>query len=120
VLTGVVALPGRDYPTSQKRAQFREEFAQRMLALPGVEAVATTTSLPTAVRQRAGIMLEGAAPSAEQPFVLAAVVSDDYFRTLHIPSDRGGPSTRETMSTRRRPWSSVRARHAATGLPEMR
>jgi predicted permease len=89
VLTGVVQLPARDYSDAASRFQFREQFEQRLRALPGVQSVATATSVPTMVRQRMGVTLEGAPPSEAQPFVLAAVVSDDYFRTLHIPRRQG-------------------------------
>jgi predicted permease len=84
VLTATVQLPSRNYSTPEERAFFRDQFTERLGALPGVDAVATATSIPTAVRQRMGITIEGAPPSDAQPFLLAAVVSDDYFRTLRI------------------------------------
>ena len=54
LLTGVVQLPIRDYPTPESRILFRDQFEERLRAFPGVERVATATSLPTAVRQRSG------------------------------------------------------------------
>lgn len=89
VLTAMVQLPARTYATPQESALFREEFTNRLRALPGVDAVATATSIPTAVRQRMGITPEGVPSSDAQPFLLAAVVSDDYFRTLRIPLREG-------------------------------
>ena len=89
VLTGAVQLPARDYAAPESRFRFREQFEERLRALPGVEAVATATSVPTMVRQRMGGTVEGASPGEPQPFVLATVVSDDYFRTLGIPLRRG-------------------------------
>lgn len=89
VLTGTISLPARDYASAESRLRFRREFDERLRALPGVESVATATSVPTAIRQRAGVTPEGTAPSVAQPFVLGTVVSDDYFRTLHIPLRQG-------------------------------
>ena len=89
VLTARVQLPARTYSTPEARALFREEFMDRLRALPGVDAVATSTSIPTAVRQRMGIGIESTPPGDAQPFVLATVVSDDYFRTLRIPLRQG-------------------------------
>ena len=89
VLTGAIQLPARDYSDPESRFQFREQLEQRLRALPGVQSVATATSVPTLVRQRMGVTLEGTPASEAQPFVLAAVVSDDYFRTLQIPLRQG-------------------------------
>jgi len=89
VLTGVVQLPAREYPSAERRLLFREQFEERLRALPGVNAVAIATSLPTAVRQRSGVTPEGTSPETAQPFVLTTVVSDDYFRLLGIPRRQG-------------------------------
>ena len=89
ILTGVVQLPAREYPSPEQRILFREQFEERLRALPGVEGVAMATSLPTAVRQRSGVTPEGTSPDTAQPFVLAAVVSQDYFSVLGIPLRQG-------------------------------
>jgi predicted permease len=89
VLTGVIQLPVRDYQKPEARIQFRQQFEERVRALPGVESVATATSVPTAIRQRSGVTLDGTPADQAQPFVLSTVVSDDYFRTLHIPLRQG-------------------------------
>jgi predicted permease len=89
VLTGLVQLPARDYSDPQRRILFRQQLEERIRALSGVESVATATSVPTLVRQRNGVNLEGTSPSQAPPFVLAAAVSDDYFRTLRIPLKQG-------------------------------
>jgi len=89
VLTAAIQLPLRDYPTPQSRALFRTRLEEELRGLPGVTAVATATSIPTAVRQRSGVTLEGA-PSGDAPtFVITTAVSDDYFRTLEIPLRQG-------------------------------
>jgi putative ABC transport system permease protein len=89
VLTGFIQVPVRDYSTPEARIQFRRQFEERVGALSGVESVATATSVPTLVRQRSGVTLEGEPPSQAQPFVISTAVSDDYFRTLRIPLRQG-------------------------------
>ena len=89
VLTGLVQLPPRDYADAQSRVLFRQQLEDRVRALSGVESVATATSVPTLVRQRMGVTLEGTPATEAQPFVLATVVSADYFRTLGIPLRQG-------------------------------
>lgn len=104
LLTGVVQLPARDYSDPQLRILFRQQFEERIRALSGVESVATATSVPTLVRQRSGVSLEGAPATDAQPFVITTVVSDGYFRTLGIPLRQGrtfdaqeGPNSPPTL-----------------------
>jgi predicted permease len=89
LLTAAIRLPPSDYPTPQARILFLDRFVERLRGLPGVEAAATATSVPVAVRSRAGVAIEGAPLKEVQPFVLSAVVSDDYFRALRIPLEQG-------------------------------
>jgi predicted permease len=89
VLTAAIQLPAHDYPTPQARIQFVEQLTNQLKVLPGVDAVAAAESIPTAVRRRVGVAIEGSQPKTAQPFVLFAAVSDDYFRTLRIPLRQG-------------------------------
>lgn len=89
VLTATVRLPPHVYPTPAARARFLEQFTERVRQIPGVDAAATATSVPTMVRSRSGLTKEGTPPNDAQPFVLVANVSDDYFRTLRIPLRQG-------------------------------
>ena len=103
VLAATVRLLPRDYPTLEVRARFREQLAERLRLLPGVDAVAIANKAPTVNPRTDPFTMEGALPSATPTMVLYASVSDDYFRTLRIPlrqgrtfdaSDRaGGPGT---------------------------
>ena len=94
VLTLTLQLPVRDYPTREQLARFQEQFAERLRSLPGVNDVAQTTAVPTAVPSRVGFSIEGAAVSTDAtPFALYASVSDTYFRTLRIPLRAGRTST---------------------------
>jgi predicted permease len=86
IVTASVQLPVRDYATAAARLRLLEQFTARLHTLPGVDAVATATSVPTAVASRASFSIEGSAwPGDTEPFVLIASVSDNYFRTLQIP-----------------------------------
>jgi putative ABC transport system permease protein len=89
VLTGFIQVPVRDYSTPEARIQFRQQFEERVRAVSGVESVATATSVPTLIRQRSGVTLEGTPFTEAQPFVLTTAVSDDYFRMLGIPLRQG-------------------------------
>jgi putative ABC transport system permease protein len=89
VLVGTVQLPPREYATSESRASFYDLFTGRLRALPGVDIVATSTSLPTAVSQRTVLTVPGRPPNETPPFLLSMLVSDDYFRALRIPLRQG-------------------------------
>ena len=89
VLTAALQLSLRDYATPESRAVFRTRLEEELRRIPGVTTVAIATSIPTAVRQRAGVTLEGALSNGGQPFVITTAVSDDYFRTLQIPLRQG-------------------------------
>ncbi|MDQ3951061.1 MAG: ABC transporter permease, partial [Gemmatimonadota bacterium] len=91
LLTVAVQLPPGGYAMAESRVRFQQQLEERLRALPGVAAVASTGELPTRVMNRNGFIVEGAPPppSDAQPFVLYVAVSDDYFRTLGIPLRRG-------------------------------
>jgi putative ABC transport system permease protein len=89
VLTAAIQLPAHDYPTPQVRVQFLEQLTNQLQVLPGVDSIAVAESIPTAVRRRVGVAIEGSPPKTAQPFVLFAAVSDDYFRILRIPLREG-------------------------------
>ena len=90
VLTATVQMPPREYPTPAARVRFLEQFAERLRALPDVEAVADTSLIPT-VTSRTSVYLDGVpqAPNEPPPSVLRAMVSEDYFRALRIPLRQG-------------------------------
>ena len=87
VLTANVQLPSSRYQTIDAVIDFHAQVEERLGALPGVTAVASTGELPTRVMSRNGVFVEGAAPTPDDavPFVLYTSVSDGYFRTLEIP-----------------------------------
>jgi putative ABC transport system permease protein len=90
VLTATVQMPPRDYPTPEARILFLEQFADRLRMLPDVQAVADVSTIPTVTsRTSFGIVGVPQRPNEAPPFVLRAMVSDDYFRTLRIPLRQG-------------------------------
>jgi predicted permease len=91
---GVLAVPVQlsrtGYAKPEDRIRFFERFEERLRALPGVTAVASSGDVPTQVNSRNGMSVEGVPRTSEaQPVVLYATVSDDYFHTLGIPLREG-------------------------------
>jgi predicted permease len=91
VLTVAVQLPPGTYTTTASRSAFVSQFEERVRALPGVIAVASTGEVPTRVVNHNSIFVDGAPPppSDAVPLALYTTVSDDYFRTLGIPLEEG-------------------------------
>src|SRR5688572_2946034 len=105
VLTVAVQLPPGTYGTLAARTQFVSQFEERVRALPGVVAVASSGEVPTRVMNHNPFFIEGEPlpPSDALPSVRYTTVSDDYFRTLGIAlrSGRGfGPQDQDRKSTR--------------------
>jgi len=86
MLTFTVPLPGK-YNAPQTRFAFKQEFEQRVNALPGVTGVAIAGSMPTKIGNRNGIFLQSRpwGPNEAVPFITTARVNDDFFATLGIP-----------------------------------
>jgi len=86
VLGFTVRLPPRDYPRSDDIVRFGDTLLDRLRSLPGVNAAAAASWFPTAVLNRTGFAIPGISrPDAPPEVALYNVVSDDYFRALHIP-----------------------------------
>jgi predicted permease len=87
VIGGSIELPASRYPNPENRTAFHARLAARLQALPGVESVATTDTLPswgssTVSYEVAGTPSTGAAA----PLKLATLkISPSYFRTLRAP-----------------------------------
>lgn len=88
VLTASVTLPPATYTTvAQKKAFFQQALA-RIVALPGVISAAETISLPPYNAGRSALTVPGTTHS-ETWDTLFDICSEDYFKTLHIPLERG-------------------------------
>jgi putative ABC transport system permease protein len=98
VLTAKVQIPPSGYEGVEAQIRFFEQLEERLRALPGVTAVASTSELPMPQMNRNGLEIQGVVwPASEQHFINYSSVSDDYFRLMRIPLLRGrafGPTER--------------------------
>jgi len=86
MLTFTVPLPGR-YNASGPRLAFKQDFEERLRALPGVTGVAIAGGMPTRIGNSNGIFLRSRPWEANEPvpFITTSRVNDDFFRTMGIP-----------------------------------
>ncbi|HUJ31981.1 MAG TPA: ABC transporter permease [Candidatus Acidoferrum sp.] len=86
------SLSPKQYDTPEKRAAFIGDAITRLEALPGVESVAMTSSLPLRGGPDTLFSIVGRPEPTnlnEAPDALFRVVSPEYFHTLRIPVERG-------------------------------
>ncbi|MGB7922912.1 MAG: ABC transporter permease [Pyrinomonadaceae bacterium] len=91
VLTMRLTLPASKYQANQQGAFYRQVM-ERVKALPGVQYVAVTNSLPlSGLDDETNFMIEGrtVASAAEVPVVSFRMVSPDYFRAMGISVRKG-------------------------------
>ncbi|HEX6974410.1 MAG TPA: FtsX-like permease family protein, partial [Vicinamibacterales bacterium] len=86
-------VPIRSFQEAPRATAFYRDLLPEVKAVPGVEAVAAVTSLPTAVRSNGGYWLEGG-PGPDQagtrsPQALFTVVTPGYFNVLRVPLVKG-------------------------------
>ncbi|MEX2152044.1 MAG: ABC transporter permease [Gemmatimonadaceae bacterium] len=82
------------YPTPARRAEFVRQAVERLSAIPGVQKVGMTSSLPLSYPigfQRPRVSVEGQSvpPGDELPSVLGAAATSGYFEALDIRIERG-------------------------------
>jgi putative ABC transport system permease protein len=82
------------YPTPAQRMEFVRQTIDRFTAIPGIERVGMTSSLPLSWPigfERARLEIEGraVAPGDEPPTILSAAVTSGYFQALDISLERG-------------------------------
>ena len=87
LMTGQLGLRGERYSTPQQRLLFYQQLEQRLLAVPGVQHVAFSNSLPVFNFNSSGsVWIEGR-PDPEpgkEPEAFVEQVSLDYFDTLGV------------------------------------
>ena len=90
LLTMVIPLSESSYSTPAQQAKFANRLLERVQAIPSVESVAVSNSLPmqNTFILTMPLQIEGRGLSAETSVAVRAV-SDDYFRTMQIPLLRG-------------------------------
>jgi putative ABC transport system permease protein len=92
LLTFRVGLAFASYPKPEQRVAFFDELRRKLRALPGVEGVAMTTTLPVAGRGTGAwfnILDRPLPPNQTPPGEPYRVVSDDTLQVLGIPLLRG-------------------------------
>ncbi len=92
VLTLSVTLPAVDYPSDSDVVQFHRNLEDRLVALPGANAVGATTVLPLSWNEsRGGVQVEGRQPRRPEdvPQLGMRQVSPAYFAALQIPLLKG-------------------------------
>ena len=90
VLTLVVGIPDVKYPAA-KQAQFYQDLAGRIQALPGVSSASSVIPLPLN-GDRFGISFEidgRPVPKGEEPAADFFAIGNDYFKTMEIPLIKG-------------------------------
>ena len=91
------------YPTPAARANYVRDVVDRLGALPGIERVGTTSSLPLSYPigfEYPRVQVEGRQlpPGDELPSAHSAAVSQGYFETLEIPLLRGRAITADDVA----------------------
>ncbi len=105
VITADITVGPARYPNSQSRQQFFDHLAARLRALPGVNSVAVSDSLPPTgfvhSRPLDTLRVSGMPPAEQGSGRIAAwrIVSPEYFATLGIPILRGRPFQDQDMTS---------------------
>jgi predicted permease len=90
VLTFEVNLPGARYSQAAAQDLFFDDLYARLGALPGVVAVGGWGNIPLRGGSSASLAIDGRpAPDGRLPEVGYQPVSDDLFKTMRIPLERG-------------------------------
>ena len=92
VLTFSVALPDRQYQTSDQILGYYDRTLRELQSIPSVQSVACVSSLPSSwFWNWTEYKAEGMPPTApgEMPSTISQVVSPDFFATLRIPLLKG-------------------------------
>lgn len=92
VLTFHVALPETKYGDHSRIRSYYEQLLQKLQAIPGVQAAASVSSLPSTWSwNQAEYQAEGQAPAAlgELRTTMSQSASPDFFKVLRVPLLRG-------------------------------
>ncbi|HTX65493.1 MAG TPA: ABC transporter permease [Opitutaceae bacterium] len=92
VASAFVGLPPERYATKAQQAQFYRDVVERLRAVPQVRDAAIAFGLPYSggfTQTPYGVAGQPLPPLAQRPLAVFNVVSEDYFRLLHIPLREG-------------------------------
>jgi putative ABC transport system permease protein len=86
-----LSLPGRKYAQPEQQTAFANGLLERLKALPGVQAVGLTHSMPLVGDYVLGFVIEGrpAVDPSQEPSTNYYAVTPDYFRAMGIRLIRG-------------------------------
>ncbi len=134
VLTFHVALPEIQYGDKDRRRSYYSQVLRNIEGLPGVEAAACATSLPSGWSWNWTVFsAEGQPPSppGEMPSLISQVVTPGFFSALRVPlrqgrllSDQDGPDAApvavvsQTMAQQNWPNQNPLGKHVQLGRPE--
>ena len=82
LVTWQLQLPSRDYPDQDRRSQFQHALLEKVRALHGVDAAATTSALPLGTVVVGPVGVEGRETSQEPTWAGFQAVDNAYFRTV--------------------------------------
>ncbi len=84
-----LSFPDAKYPKGEDRLRFIKELNERIAALPGVESVGASSSLPFSLRDRSEQVSRMDKPVRTDYVAVCDFVSGDYFLAVGIPLVRG-------------------------------
>jgi predicted permease len=92
LMTMRMELPDSKYKSPEARRAFYDRLSPRLAAIPGVDAVSLTTSVPPFGSWRRGIEIEGRSvlkPEDKAPDVAVVTISPGFFDTVGVQLRRG-------------------------------
>ncbi|PYR90794.1 MAG: hypothetical protein DMF84_19340 [Acidobacteria bacterium] len=92
LMTMRMELPESKYKSMETRRAFYDRLAPRLAAIPGIDAIALTTSVPPFGSWRRGIEIEGRPvlkPEDRAPEVAVVTISPAFFDTVGVQLRRG-------------------------------
>ena len=89
VLTAAVSLPAKKYPDRAAWSRAFGRIIDEVRAVPGVESAGVVNGLPFYGYYSASFRIAGRPIEGQTPHGHTLSVSDDYFKTMGIPIERG-------------------------------
>jgi predicted permease len=89
VLTMYFELPEKKYPKAAEKLAFQRQLIERLRALPGVEAAAITSVLPTTGNSNANYETEDKQGAPKHDSTNRTLAGDSYFQVLQAAPVRG-------------------------------